>query len=502
MVGPRIPRFVRTGRLLLLAASLGAACGGDAGLPELAPPRFPERIDRPAPPPPAADARRPNLVIVSLDTLRADRLGAYGHDRPTSPHLDRMAEGATLFEQAYSQSPKTAPSHMTLFTGLYPEAHRVKNRFNARTPWLGRLSPDLPTLAEMLAAAGYRTVGRTSGANVHASLGFARGFESYERAGRDARSVFRAAGEALGRLAARPAPFFLFAHTYQVHAPYLPPPAYRDAFVDPDYAGAIESDPAKLGASYEDVYAEFWRRVDRDDAADRRHLLDLYDACIRFTDDELGAFLERLEALGLADRTIVVVLSDHGEEFGGHGGFEHDALWQEILHVPLVVRVPEGVRAGWTGRRVAEPVGLVDVMPTLLELLALPVPEHVQGRSLVGVVERGEAPRPWVFAQYRLDGDLALRAGRWKWLKDDRGARLYDLAEDPGETHRAGRAGPADTLRGQTERILHASRGYWALAREAHGGAIDRETRAQLRALGYLQDEADPDAGEAVDDGP
>jgi arylsulfatase A-like enzyme len=479
--------------LWLAAAATGC---GDGALPELAPPRFPDRIERPRP---AAPAGRPNLLLVSLDTLRADRLGAYGHDRPTSPAFDRLARRSTLFESAFSHSPKTAPSHMTIFTGLYPEAHRVKNRFNGRNPWLGRVSPAIPLLAEMLRAAGYRTVGRTAGANVDGSLGFERGFDSYERAGRGAHVIFRAAGAALERLAAEGAdgrPFFLFVHTYQIHSPYLPPPRYRDAFVSPDYSGAIETDPGALGSTREldAVWAAFWERVDRESPADRAHLLDLYDACIRFTDDQLAGLLERLDALGVADETIVVVLSDHGEEFGGHGDFEHDALWQEILHVPLLVHVPEALREGWQGRRVDAPVGLVDVTPTLLELVGLPVPAHVQGRSLVGVVERGEPARPWVFSQYRLSGDVALRAGRWKWLRDETGDRLYDLGDDPGETRAAGEAGPAvrEALMEQGDRVLRASRAYRALAPDSTSGArIDPAMREQLRALGYLDDRED-----------
>jgi arylsulfatase A-like enzyme len=383
---------------------------------------------------------------------------------------------------------------MTLFTGLYPESHRVKNRFNSRTPWLGRLSSDVPLLAEILSAAGYRTVGRTSGANVDGSLGFARGFDSYHRAGRSAAVVFRKAGEALEKLAGATdrRPFFLFAHTYQVHAPYLPPPRYREAFVDPDYTGRIESDPAALSSSndLDDVYAEFWRRVDRESAEDRARLLDLYDACIRFTDDRLGRFLEQLDALGVADRTIIVVLSDHGEEFGGHDGFEHDALWQEILHVPLVMHVPEGVRGGWEGQRIADPVGLVDVMPTLLELLGLPVPAHLQGDSLVAAVERREPVRPWLFAQYRLADEASLRAGRWKWMRDEDGERIYDLGADPDEHEPAADAAKHEALAAHADRVLRAAQGYWALAREAKpDGEIGPAMREQLRALGYLEEE-------------
>jgi arylsulfatase A-like enzyme len=481
--------------LLLLLGLTGAGCSDDTALPELAPPRFPDHLEQPQR---IAPDGRPNLILVSLDTLRADQLGAYGQDRPTSPGFDRLAKESTLFEQAYSQSPKTAASHMTLFTGLYPAAHRVKNRFNGRRPWRGRLSPGIPLLAEILSAAGYWTVGRTSGGNVDGSLGFARGFDSYRRVEGNASFVFNAAGKALERLVTEQQsdgrPFFLFVHTYQIHSPYLPPRRYREAFVDPDYAGAISTDLKVLsgGGDYDRVHQEFWQRVDRYSPEDRRHLLDLYDACIRFTDDRLAGFLAQLEPLGVADHTIVVVLSDHGEEFGGHSRFEHNALWQEILHVPLLIHVPETLRKGWQGRRVDEPVGLVDVMPTLLELLRLPVPAHVQGRSLVGVVERGKPSRPWIFSQYRLWDEFALRAGHWKFLHDRKGDHLYDLSDDPDETASELDADLRKALFQQAGRVLQASRAYQTLAPDAATRApIDPAMRKQLRALGYLDDQGE-----------
>jgi arylsulfatase A-like enzyme len=467
-----------------------AGCGpAEPTVPVLAPPRSPDRIEHPVA---TGSSDRPNLILVSIDTLRADHLGAYGYDRETSPHIDALADDGVLFERAYAQSPKTAPSHMTLFTGLYPEAHRVRNRMSGDARWLGRLSDDLPTLAEMLAAAGYRTVARTGGGNMHGAIGFARGFDSFETPEwSDAQGIFQAALENLEELAAGSTPFFLLVHTYQVHAPYTPPPQERERFVDPDYSGEIVSDYETLAAEGPaEVHRAFWRRVDPESAADRRHLSDLYDACIHFTDGRLGLLLERLEALGRADDTLVVVLSDHGEEFGEHGGFGHDALWQELLHVPLVMRVPEGVRPGWRGRRIEASVGLVDVLPTLLELLELPVPAHLQGRSLVPLVERGEHPPPWIFAQHRERGDVALLADDWKLLRDHGDARLFELGADAGERNDLAekRQAVRRALRAQAERVLFISRAYWKLAREAPAAGLDPAERERLEALGYAEE--------------
>jgi len=406
--------------LALLAAFLLQGCEGEqTSLKALSIPPRPERIEAPRP---YSAPDLPNLVIVSIDTLRADRLSSYGNPRPTSPRIDRLADEGVMFENAFSHSPKTAASHMTLMTGLYPEAHRVRNRLTGGEMWLGRLSSDIPTLAEILAAAGYKTHGRNGGGNMHGEIGFARGFESYSQpreAG--ANGVFHSAIRQLRALSTEPEPFFLFVHTYQVHSPYLPPERYRDLFVDPTYDGGITTRLPQLtggaGAQFGNIHRAFWSRVDRDSDADRQHLLDLYDACIRFTDDKIGLLLDKIEAFGLAETTLVVVLSDHGEEFGEHDGFEHNALWDEILRVPLVIRVPQSIRPGWQAKRIAASVGLIDVLPTLLEIMGVPVPGHLPGPSLIPLVETAAPGRPWLFAQYRLHGDIALRSGTWKLLR-------------------------------------------------------------------------------------
>jgi len=302
--------------------------------------------------------------------------------------------------------------------------------------------------------------------------------------------LFAKALEEIEGLAAEDRPFFYFLHTYAIHSPYLPPEPYRSQFVSPDYAGGIVSDPEALGGDalrYGEIHRAFWSRVDRSSAADRRHLLDLYDAGIRHVDDALGHLWDGLARLDAAERPIVVVLSDHGEQFGEHGGFEHHALWQEVLHVPLVIHVPSAVRTGWAGRRVETPVGLVDVLPTLLELLGLPVPSHVQGDSLVPLVEAGSPFRPWLFAQPQYTGDAALRAGPWKLLRTGDEEQIFDLARDPGE--RRARPGTPDLrlrVGEQLDRVLAASRAYHAFADEGAAVELDAGARERLEALGYV----------------
>lgn len=479
---------------IVAIAAVVATAGCDRSSPslvELSPPQRPQQIEAPVQ---KIVPGRPNLVLISIDTLRADRLSTYGHDRPTSPNLDRLAAEGVLFENAFSHSPKTAASHMTLMTGLYPESHRVRNRLNGAEGWLGSLSADIPTLAEFLSAAGYNTHARTGGGNMGGDIGFARGFATYSSPAEGSPEIFRASMKRLDVLAGSEQPFFLFVHTYQTHSPYLPPKRYQNLFVDRSYSGKIRTDWRELlggeGTGYENIHREFWSRVDQESETDRRHLFDLYDACIRFVDDQVGALLDRIDALGLRENTLVALVSDHGEEFGEHEGFEHNGLWKELLHVPLIIRVPAGVRSGWRAKRIDANVGLVDVLPTLLELMGIAIPTHFQGRSMVPLVESGEPGRSWLFAQYRLWGENSLQAGSWKLLRQGPLQQVFDLSADPAELHDVASTHP-EMLRGgaeQIDQILEASRAYWELVRDGEVAELDSEQRSRLKSLGYADD--------------
>lgn len=479
---------VRATRALLLLASFGLACGRELPLDPAAS-EAPPAITHPAP----AKPERPwNLVLVSIDTLRADHLSAYGYARPTSPALERLAQQGVLFRQAYSHSPKTAPSHMSLFTSLHPEVHRVLNRAGREID--SALSRDVPTLPEMLGRAGYRSAAYTAGGNLHRRIGFGRGFERYEHMPMDAAPTFDAAVRQLREWSQHPdtRPFFLFLHTVQVHDPYLPPASYRERFADPGYDGPIVSDreviQARARAAQQSPAQAFWRDVDPEDPDDLRHLVDLYDACIRYTDDQIGRMLDALSELGLAAETLVVVLSDHGEEFMEHGGTRHNSLFQELLHVPLILRVPpaSGIPAG---TRIDPSVRLVDVMPTLLELVGLPVPAHLEGESLVPLMRgEDESPRP-VLAHWRERGVRSLRAGRWKLIRIPDDVRLFDLYLDPGERRplERERTAIAAALARELAKRMDEDLARAATLAPGEPTPLDPETRERLQALGYLE---------------
>jgi arylsulfatase A-like enzyme len=438
-----------------------------------------------------AAAPRPDIILISIDTLRADHLNTWGYARDTSPRIAAFARNAIVFEQAWSQSPKTAASHMSLFTGLQPEVHGVGNPGPSRE--VTRLSDGIPTLTETLRAAGYRTHGVHGGGNVRDAFGFARGFESYVDDPR--RSEWpRLAREVVERHGDSGEPLFLFVHTYAVHAPYTPPVAQARRFVDPGYAGRIVAspDPDALGAWHQRSEA-FWKNVDPESAADRRHLADLYDAGIAAMDADLGGFLEWLAARESWRRTLLVLLSDHGEEFGEHGEFEHKSLHGEVLHVPLVLRFPDDLPAH-RPRHVSQVVRLIDVLPSLLDYLGLPLPSHVEGRSLLPLLRGEPQPEPEVWSQVgarERPGAVraeALRVGDWKLIRGPRGTRLYRLSDDPGEQRDLASSEPARAA--ELSARLDALERDAARLRESFAapqhGVLDPETERQLEALGYL----------------
>jgi arylsulfatase A-like enzyme len=420
-----------------------------------------------APRPPAP--RRPDIVLVSVDTLRADRLGCYGNPRPVSPAIDRFGAGAVRFETALAHASSTLSSHASMLTSLPPTAHGASFALRRRLP-----EPAV-TIAEVLRDAGYRTVAITASGQLAPAFGLGQGFEVYRaRVEKHEPGAFwPRVGAGLSQLAEPdPRPVFLFLHTYETHHPYTPEHALLDE-LDPGYAGA-------LGHR---IPVELLQKVNAGevalDAADRRRVERAYEAEIRSVDRAFGRLIEGLAAAGRLDDAVVVLTSDHGEEFGEHGrlGWHSHTLYDELLRVPLLLKLPRGEGVG---RIVAAPVRLIDLAPTLLEAAGVPAPPQFAGRSLLPFA-RGGDPRE-LPAVASLDEERGTsHAIRWQgWKLYD--GRLFDLARDPGETvdRGAGEAG----RRAELERLLAA-----VLADRAAGGPsaeLDAAAEQELRALGYL----------------
>jgi arylsulfatase A-like enzyme len=326
----------------------------------------------------ACGARTPpsSVILISIDTLRADHLGAYGYSRPTSPFFDELARDSALFERAFIQVPGTLPSHMSMLTGLYPAQHGVY-------PPDGVLSPDIPTLSEILQWEGYRTAGFTEGGYVAGSFGFDRGFDAFDdhvaRTERDFEAILAKGVAFLDGLGGEE-PFFLFLHTYAVHDPYQPPAEYRNLF----WEGEPPATFAPTGPNL--VAVNRGARTVTPEAV--RYYEALYDAGIRYVDDQLRRFWDRLTDAGLTERTVLVITSDHGEEFLEHGSLVHEQAYVETTHVPLLVRAP-GVPRGVV---VGSLVESVDLAPSLLELVDLASEaRQMAGRSWVRLLSTPDA---------------------------------------------------------------------------------------------------------------
>lgn len=315
------------------------------------------------------------IILISIDTLRADRLGCYGYTQPTSPFLDSLADRAVLFEKCVVQLPGTLPSHMSMLTGLYPKEHNVY-------PPDGVLADAVPYVPELLSDLGYRTAGHTEGGYVHGRYGFPRGFREWNHDAKkvetDIERTFARGLEFLSNLGQEDR-FFLFLHTYSVHDPYFPAQEYERIFWDgPAPPNAFPATGPNL--------VEVNRGQRSIDEETLRYFSSLYDASIRYTDGVIAGFFSRLDEVGLLDDSTVIITSDHGEEFLEHGQLTHEQIYVETLLVPLMVVHPE-VRSS---RRVGSVVETIDIAATILELAGAPVPP-MSGRSLLGMV-RGATP--------------------------------------------------------------------------------------------------------------
>ena len=427
---------------------------------------------------PTEPARQPSVILVSLDTLRADLVGVYGRASARTPALDQLAASGMMYERAYAPSTWTVPSHASLFYGAYlPETPGVLRA--SGVVLTGAELPDRP-IAEILGAAGYQTAAFTGGGFLAASpWDFSRGFDSYyayaeptvgdapcDERRFDGPEVFRRAIRWLERNHGNP--FFLFVHTYDVHD--------RCPFLEPDAAGP--------GAELMYPTAVLAR-------ADRQKLLDHYERLIEAVDRRLAGLLAALDALGLRDDTLVIVTSDHGEGLAEHGISGHACNlkpYEELARVPLLVRLPGRTTAG---ERVTAPASLTDVVPSVLELLGLPPEPRTRGAGLPGLgPAAASAPSEPVYTH--CGNALAVWRDGHKLItsRDRRHAdEVYDLSRDPGEQTNLGTGDP------QGAQLAADAAAYWKQtvvewdvpATNAEGKELDFPTRQRLRALGYLE---------------
>jgi arylsulfatase A-like enzyme len=384
-----------------------------------------------------------NVVIIGVDTLRRDHLGCYGYERGVSPNIDRLASQGVLFEDAVSQSPWTLPSFATILTSLYPSQHGAGFLEPGAGAYGNRMRTSFPPLAMVLLKHGYSTGAIINAPALAPEFGVDRGFEYYDTTPRwDDRTADRTTSDALAWIDKNSGNrFFMFVHYFDPHVPYSPPAPY-DTIYDPGYSG-------RIGDSFErDTYIRMQealsREYDPNFKADWDHIKALYDGEIAFTDKAVGDLIKGLEDRGLRGNTLVVFLSDHGEEFFDHKGFEHGhTLYDELIRVPLIFSLPGTVPEKV---RIAEQVRHLDVMPTVLDILGIRPTTHLEGVSLKplmngeGSVETGAAsllPQKLAFSESMLYGTekKSIAAYPWKLIYDTvtEERMLFNLAHDPGE---------------------------------------------------------------------
>ncbi len=432
-----------------------------------------------------------NVVLVSIDTLRADHLSLYGYPRPTSPFLLELAREAVVFESFYNNGGYTLPVHMSMMTSLTPEVHKVLPG-NERT-----LEPERVTLAEQLAGAGLRTQGWADRGWMRGKFGFGQGFDVYDDRGGGLARTLPLALRFMDRN--RQGRFFTFLHTYDVHSRFgsrfaYGCPGYEQLFGGPahgettDCVGDLCS--SRLLLSIND-------RITREPGFHPNeilgphgvdHLRDRYDGCIRHADDRVRELVDFLKRRGLWDRTLLVVTADHGEEFLDHGRLLHaNGPYDELVRIPLLIKLPAS-RAG--GSRVSALASTIDLMPTILDVVGLEPNPAVMGTSLLGVIA-GESP-----GAKRAHFRAGLRQGRFKFFVRRGEPYLFDLVSDPREVRNVA------AERADLSRQLNRSRRGWdrleqglrqaftrSLAEEAERSRLEADEVEELRALGYVLDD-------------
>jgi arylsulfatase A-like enzyme len=449
-----------------------------------------ERKPAPAPRPSPRSGNSLNVLLITIDTLRADHLGIYAYMRNTSPRIDALARQGIVFDRAYTYWPKTRGSMAIMLTGRRPS----QNGYSKAHPLLLDFNP---TLAAVLKEAGYVTAAAVDNPNVAAVNGYAKGFDTYRETWEEkalatemdrARAITETAVAFLAK-ARRDRPFFLWLHYVNPHAPYAPPPPYDTAFLD---ASARTGPRLRTVPGLHGGIPKQWAVPGQDRLG---YYVSQYDGEIAAADEQVGRVMDALRDSGAGGRTVVVLTSDHGESLGEHDYyFDHgEDLFEPSLAVPLIVVAP-GLKPG---SRVDAFASTLDIVPTLLDAVKVSYPPELAGQSLLAVA-RGEGSGPSrLFAQ----NDRNLSATwdrRYKLVATPEGngrrLALYDRAQDPAETRDRSRALP-DELRVQTrelEQHLERADREWAATRRLTEGAageppMSDDACEKLKALGYVQ---------------
>ena len=470
-----------------------------------------------------------NIVLIFIDTLRADHLGCYGYSRKTSPNIDKLSKEAFVFEQNFATASYTLASFMSIITSLYPKSHGVLEVYK------DRLSPRAKTLAQVLQSYGYETAWFGPKKSIHLNLdvGFGWGFNTTD--------IFIPRLDESRKLISdwlvrnKDKKFFLNFHTSNIHDPYMPSLKYKQRFAKNESVRGIVEDErwlmalcrqfvsqekekvreimgaelfeefvatGSMGGSHKAVKDFFhsrnkaevlhkirdfvyWSSVNLEDPLVNAHMQALYDAeILEFDEEIIGPLVRQLKALNIYNKTIIIICADHGDEFYEHKGHGHGGtLFDELIHVPLIIRVPQVKQ----GRRIKELTQTVDIMPTLLDLVGIPVPHQAQGKSLIPLINnRGPFPiHDYVFGQI-LEISY-IRSKEWKLLLKENGIRkLYRVAQDPQEQKNVYSENQDIALRLEsTLRQLEAALPSYREEEYSYPPEIDEAAKERIRKTGY-----------------
>lgn len=391
------------------------------------------------------EPEKPNILLISLDTLRADAVGSYSPSykkRSDTPALDALAEDGVRYQYAYAPIAFTLSSHMSMFTGVYPGVHTVEGtNKNPEQAGVKVLPNSIRTLPQILKENGYSTLGLFSSAWLKAGFGFGRGFNYYQQMPSTLNLASTITGKALSLLDShqrgQKEPFFLFLHYYDVHSDFWsdhPPYGAPKSFQIPEYNAATKH----FCAEQEKCATQFLLDINLQQRElpqeDRDLLKKLYLGGVKYTDSEVGRLIQELKERKLYDNTLIIVTSDHGEEFQEHGALLHEQTYEECTRVPLIIKFPHSQGHGNVSDNLAE---LIDILPTVLDFLGEPELRQVQGKTLLrkptGVVLNGTFP----LLQDKLKSEIyATRNGTYKIIYNTRSkqALLFNLDADNGET--------------------------------------------------------------------
>ncbi|MBN2587636.1 MAG: sulfatase [Candidatus Fermentibacteraceae bacterium] len=410
---------------------------------------------------------RPSVLLILIDTVRADHLNCYGYPRETSPVLDSLASEGTRWADVQGQSSWTLPAMASIFTGTSERSHRA----GFRNGQAFGISEDLITLPEILRNEGYVTAAFFNVPVMAPSYGFTSGFDFYDCRGcsvsQCAREVIDSSIMWLDRCRQ---PFFIALHLFDPHAPYEPPEPFAGYWSDPDYTGFNWA-----GALAQEMISGFSEGAI--DSAGMAQMIALYDGELAYTDSQIGRLVQYMNGRGLLHNTLIVIVADHGEEFGEHGRILHGfQLYEETTRVPLIV-IGQDIPAGYVDHNV---VGHIDIMPSILDYLDVPVPQQAQGRSFFGL-EQDAQPELLPASGYFSSGDwIVVRYDSLKvfWNTADDLSKMFDIQLDRGELNPL----PADSL------LVDDAMLYWATPALADPDPVPSQGMfvEKLMDLGYI----------------